>query len=51
LYKLQDIKEEEIATLLHISQSAVNQRTKTAQWHAIGKLIAYFEKTVQKRTL
>ena len=51
LYKLQDIKEEEIATLLHISQSAVNQRTRTAQWYAIGKLIGYFEKTVQKRTL
>ena len=51
LYKLQDIKEEQIAAQLDISQSAVNQRTKTAQWYAIGKLLDYFEKTVQKRTL
>jgi DNA-directed RNA polymerase specialized sigma subunit len=47
LYKLQDKKEEEIATQLNISQSAVNQRTKTAQWHAVEKLITYFEKTVE----
>jgi hypothetical protein len=46
LYKLQDKKEEEIAATLKISQSAVNQRTKTAQWLAIEKLILYFEKTV-----
>lgn len=46
-YKLQDKKEDEIASLLGISQSAVNQRTKTAQWHAIGKLIDYFESTIQ----
>lgn len=47
LYKLQDKKEEEIAGLLKISQSAVNQRTKTAQWHAIEKLISQFERTVK----
>jgi hypothetical protein len=47
LYKLQDKKEEEIATSLNISQSAVNQRTKTAQWHAVEKLITHFEKTVE----
>lgn len=47
LYKLQDKKEEEIAGLLNISQSAVNQRTKTAQWLPIEKLILYFEKTVK----
>ena len=47
LYKLQDKKEEEIAAKLKVTQSAVNQRTKTAQWMAIEKLIIYFEKTVK----
>jgi hypothetical protein len=47
LYKLQDKKEEEIAALLEISQSAVNQRTRTAQWHAVEKLVLHFEKTVE----
>ena len=46
-YKLQNKKEDEISRLLGISQSAVNQRTKTAQWHAIEKLIEYFESTIQ----
>ncbi len=47
LYKLQDKKEDEIAASLKITQSAVNQRTKTAQWLAIEKLVLYFEKTVK----
>lgn len=47
LYKLQDKKEDEIAGQLKITQSAVNQRTKTAQWMAIEKLILYFEKTMK----
>lgn len=47
LYLLQNKKEEEIAGLLKISQSAVNQRKKNAQWFAIEKLIQYFEKTIQ----
>ena len=47
LYKLQDKKEDEIAAKLKITQSAVNQRTKTAQWVAIEKLVLYFEKTVK----
>ena len=47
LHKLQDKKEDEIAAILKISQSAVNQRTKTAQWPAIEKLVLYFEKTVK----
>jgi len=46
LYKLQQIKEDEIAGLLHITQSAVTQRKKTAQWYAVEKLLTYFEKTV-----
>ena len=49
LYKLQDRKEEEIAARLGVSQSAVNQRTKTAQWVAIEKLILYFEKTMRNQ--
>ena len=47
LYLLQNKKEEEIAGLLNISQSAVNQRKKNAQWFAIEKLIQYFEKSIQ----
>jgi len=47
LYKLQDKKEDEMAARLKITQSAVNQRTKTAQWLAIEKLVLYFEKTVK----
>jgi hypothetical protein len=47
LYLLQNKKEEEIASLLNISQSAVNQRKKNAQWFAIEKLIQYFEKMIQ----
>ena len=50
LHLLQNKKEEEIASLLNISQSAVNQRKKNAQWFAIEKLIQYFEKTVQSWT-
>ena len=46
LYKLQNKKDDEIAALLHISQPAVNQRKKNAQWPAIEKLIEYFEKSV-----
>lgn len=46
LYKLQNKKDDEIAALLNISQPAVNQRKKNAQWPAIEKLIEYFEKTV-----
>jgi predicted DNA-binding protein YlxM (UPF0122 family) len=51
LYKLQDKKEDEIAALLGISQSAVNQRTKTAQWYPVEKLLEQFEKTVKKWTV
>lgn len=47
LYLLQNKKEEEIAGLLNISQSAVNQRKKNAQWFAMDKLIQYFEKAIK----
>lgn len=48
-YKLQQVKEDEIAALLHITQSAVTQRKKTAQWYAVEKLLTYFEKTMHNR--
>lgn len=47
LYKLKNMKEEDIARHLGISQSAVNQRTKSAHWFAIEKLVDYFEKTIK----
>ena len=47
LYKLQNFKEEEIAQKIGISQSAVSQRTKTSQWNAIEKLLAWFEKSIK----
>ena len=47
LYKLKDYKEEQIALQIGISQSAVNQRTKTSQWSAIEKLVVWFEKTIK----
>lgn len=49
LYKLQQIKEDEIAALLQVTQSAVTQRKKTAQWYAVEKLLTYFEKTIHNR--
>jgi hypothetical protein len=49
LHKLQQIKEDEIAARLHITQSAVTQRKKTAQWHAVEKLLGYFEKTIKNK--
>ena len=42
-YKLQEWKEDQISEALGISQSAVSQRIKTAQWYAIEKLLTYFE--------
>ena len=49
LYKLQQLKEDEIAARLQITQSAVTQRKKTAQWHAVEKLLNYFEKTIYNK--
>jgi DNA-directed RNA polymerase specialized sigma subunit len=46
LYKLQKVREDEIAARLQITQSAVTQRKKTAQWYAVEKLLEYFEKTI-----
>jgi hypothetical protein len=47
LFKLKNMKENETARELKITQSAVNQRTKTSQWYAIDKLVAYFSDTLQ----
>lgn len=46
-YKLQNKKDEEIAALFNISLSAVNQRKKNAQWHAIERAVTYYESKIQ----
>ncbi len=45
--KLLGESEEQIATQLNISQSAVNQRSKSGGWNAIEKAIERFENVVQ----
>ncbi|HWJ89824.1 MAG TPA: sigma factor-like helix-turn-helix DNA-binding protein [Flavisolibacter sp.] len=47
LYRLKELKEEEISKMLGVSQSAVNQRLKTGQWFAIEKLLHYFEQKLK----
>nr|WP_321451944.1 hypothetical protein [uncultured Carboxylicivirga sp.] len=42
-YLLQHKKETDIASILSISQSAVNQRKQTASWDAIHMLLKHFE--------
>jgi hypothetical protein len=46
-HKLQNKKDEEISSLFNISRSAVNQRKKNAQWHAIEKAITYYESKIK----
>ncbi|MFD1095846.1 hypothetical protein [Salegentibacter chungangensis] len=48
-YLLQDKKETEIAALLKISQSAVNQRKKAAGWDAIKVLLERYEKVISEK--
>lgn len=48
LFKLLGLKEDDIATELGITQSAVNQRAKSAFWYAIEKAVSQFEKTIQE---
>ena len=43
-YKLFGKNEEEIAEILRIKQSAVNQRSNSAGWKAIESAVNYFEK-------
>ena len=45
-YLLQDFTEEQIAHKLKISQSAVNQRKKAANWYAVQNLLYYFENSI-----
>jgi hypothetical protein len=49
LFKLKNMKEDEIARKLKITQPAVNQRTKTSQWYAIEKLLHYFANTLKMK--
>ncbi len=42
-YKLKGLKEREIAPLLNISQSAVNQRSQAACWNGLEQIIAHFK--------
>lgn len=43
MYKLNEMKEEEIAEKIKISQSAVNQRAGLAFWYAIDRTVSFFE--------
>ncbi len=45
-YLLQGLKEKEIAGILGISQSAVNQRKKAAGWEPISVLLKRFEQKI-----
>ncbi|WBL23925.1 SatD family protein [Zunongwangia sp. HRR-M8] len=47
-YLLQDYKEKEIAKILGISQSAVNQRKKTAGWDPISDLLTRFKEKISE---
>lgn len=48
-YLLQSKKEAEIAEILSISQSAVNQRKKTAAWHSLQALLKHYENLIPKK--
>ena len=46
-YRLKDLKEEAISRKVGVSQPAINQRLKAAQWYAVDALLQYFEKTIK----
>ena len=46
-YRLKDEKEEAISRKVGVSQPAINQRLKAAQWYAVDALLQYFEKTIK----
>lgn len=48
-YLLQEMKETEIASVLNISQSAVNQRKKAAGWDAIEMLLERYEQVISEK--
>ncbi len=49
--KLLDLNEDEIAQKLNISQSAVNQRSRSAGWNAIEKTVNRFSSAIKTLTL
>jgi hypothetical protein len=49
LYKLQGLKETDIARMLHITQPAVSQRSTSASWYAIEKAILIIEEKFHER--
>lgn len=48
-YKLRNFSEKEIAKILDISQSAVNQHSTSAGWNAIEKAVLRFEHIIKER--
>lgn len=50
-YSLKELKEKEIATILKISQSAVNQRKKAAGWEAVALLLERYREVISKKIL
>jgi len=44
--KLQNKKEEEVATIMSISQPGVNQAAKSAQWYAVEAALKYIEEQI-----
>lgn len=48
-YLLQGLKETEIAAVLNISQSAVNQRKKAAGWDAIEMLLERYKQVISEK--
>ncbi len=50
-YSLKGLKEKEIAAILNISQSAVNQRKKAAGWEAVALLQERFKEAITKKLL
>lgn len=50
-YRLKDLKEEAISRKVGVSQPAINQRLKAAQWYAVDALLQYFEKTINPKNL
>jgi hypothetical protein len=50
-YRLKDLKEEAISKKVGVSQPAINQRLKAAQWYAVDALLQYFEKTLKTLTI
>lgn len=49
-YKLMDLTETEIANILNIGQSAVNQRANNGDWNAFDAMVYRFEKAYKENT-